>query len=156
MTSQRSSEIGPGPARTILTLLLGFPLIYQVLNDTAKFEAGEACTSMEAYGEDDKVLPGGGGGACAADVFAGPGCEEWPPKAKTERRSRRSKAKGEKALKKRIAQLLKELLDGWVYSCKQKKSKPKTLDHSEESSEDSSSDSESGSEWDSDSPSPHR
>ena len=64
--------------------------------------------STEAYGEEEGAV----GGACAADYFAGPGCEEWGPKAlaRQAKVSSPRKSAAEKDLKRRVRQLEKELL----------------------------------------------
>ena len=63
----------------------------------------------EAYVEDDIIL----GGACAADTFAGPGKDEWAPKAHARRAGfskARKSSKTTSDLSKRVRQLERELL----------------------------------------------
>ena len=75
----------------------------------------------EAYVEDDIIL----GGACAADTFAGPGKDEWAPKAHARRAGfskARKSSKTTSDLSKRVRQLERELLKKQTRGRKSKKS----------------------------------
>ena len=98
---------------------------------------GDDCTT-EAYGEDEGAV----GGACAADYFAGPGSDEWGPKAKarTGQGKPPPRSSAEKDLIRRVRQLEKELRKQQTRGRKSTKSDRKKKRHTPEPSETSDSD----------------
>ena len=109
------------------------------MSKQAAKKEGDEC-STETYGEDCEAQ----GGACAADLFAGPGSDEWGPKARARLAGNGVSAakKGDKELIRRVHQLEKELLDRKVRGrkpTKSRKKKPVRVESPSDSSDDDES-----------------
>ena len=112
------------------------------MSKSEEMKRGDEC-STEAYGDDDIIL----GGACAADTFAGPGQDEWAPKAHARRAGFSTKGKSAKSdsdLSRRVRQLEKELRKRQTRGRKSKKTSRNKKGRSAGSSSDSA-DSSTGS-----------